>query len=106
MGLFNFGKKKEEPVSAAPVKSTAEGVCTLKVLGGGCVKCETLLANTKQAVQSLGLTANVEYITDMEKIAAYGALMTPALVIDENVVSMGKVLKPADVEKLLHKQGY
>lgn len=73
----------------------------IKVLGGGCAKCETLLANTKEAVANAGIEAEVEYITDFAVIGAYGIMSTPAIVIDEKIVSMGKVLKSSDIEKLL-----
>lgn len=49
----------------------------------------------------MGLNIEVEYITDMEKVMAYGVMSMPALVVNEKVVSMGKVLKPSDIEKLL-----
>ena len=57
-------------------------------------------------MKSLGLSAEVEYITDMEKIMGYGVMSMPAIVVNEKVVSMGKVLKVSEVEKLLHKLGY
>ena len=75
----------------------------VKVLGGGCSKCETLLANTKEAVANAGVDADVEYITDFAVIGSYGIMSMPALVVDEKVVSMGRVLKAAEVEKLLRK---
>ena len=111
MGFFNFGKKKEAeaapaaPAAAAPAgEQAASGGLDLKVLGSGCAKCHTLYENTQKAVVDLGVNASVEYVTDLERIASYGGLMTPALIINETVVSMGKVLKPADVEKLIQKQ--
>ena len=61
--------------------------------------------HVKAAVQAMGLNAAVEYITDMEKVMAYGVMRMPAIVVNEKVVSMGKVLKAADVEKLLRKLG-
>ena len=61
--------------------------------------------HAKATVQAMGLNAAVEYITDMEKVMAYGVMRMPAIVVNEKVVSMGKVLKAADVEKLLHKLG-
>ena len=73
----------------------------LKVLGGGCRKCETLLANTEEAVRNLGVEANVEYITDYSVIASYGIMSTPALIKDEKILSMGKVLKSSEIEKLI-----
>lgn len=56
---------------------------------------------TKEAVKKLDLPLEVEYITDVEKIMEYGVMRMPALVINDKVVSMGKVLKAAEVEKLL-----
>ncbi len=73
----------------------------VKVLGGGCSKCETLLANTKEAVAKVGVDAEVEYITDFAVIAGYGIMSTPALIVDEKIVSMGKVLKSSEIEKFL-----
>jgi len=73
----------------------------IKVLGGGCNKCETLLSHTKEAVSNTGVEADVEYITDFAEIASYGIMSTPALMIDDKIVSMGKVLKCKDIEKLL-----
>ena len=52
-------------------------------------------------VEELGLEIEVEYITDMEKIMSYGAMSMPLLVVDEKVVSVGKVLKPSEISKLL-----
>ena len=73
----------------------------IKVLGSGCKSCEALLEATKEAVEKKGIDAEVEYITDMEKIMGYGIMSMPALMIDEKVVSVGKVLKAKEVEKLL-----
>ena len=53
----------------------------------------------------MSLAVEVEYITDMAKVMTYGAMSMPAIVVNEKVVSMGKVLKTADVEKLLQKCG-
>ena len=52
----------------------------------------------------MGLSVEVEYITDMEKVMEYGVMSMPALVVNEKVVSMGKVLKTADVIKLIEKE--
>ena len=73
----------------------------IKVLGGGCSKCETLLANTKEAVANAGVDADVEYITDFAVIGSYGIMSMPALVVDEKVVSMGKVLDSSEIESFL-----
>lgn len=73
----------------------------IKVLGGGCCKCENLLGAVKEAVAEKRIVAEIEYITDMTKIMEYGIMSTPALIIDNKVVSMGRVLKAKDVAKLL-----
>lgn len=73
----------------------------VKVLGGGCSKCETLLENAREAVTNLGIEAEVEYITDFAVIGSYGIMSTPALMVDDKIVSMGKVLKSSDIEKYL-----
>ena len=73
----------------------------IKVLGGGCCKCENLLEAVKEAVAEKGINAEIEYITDMAKIMEYGIMSTPALMVDNRVVSMGRVLKAKDVMKYL-----
>lgn len=73
----------------------------IKVLGSGCSKCEALLAATKEAVQHLGIDAEIEYVTDFAQIARYGVMSTPALVVDEKVVSAGRVLKASQMESFL-----
>ncbi len=73
----------------------------IKVLGGGCCKCENLLEAVKEAVAEKGVDAEIEYITDMARIMEYGIMSTPALMIDNKIVSMGRVLKTKDVLKFL-----
>ena len=124
MSLFHFGKKKEEKNASAcactcgcQTSETREitndccpeakdGICCIKVLGAGCKSCHELYENAKEAVKAMGLSVEVEYITDMQKVMEYGVMSMPAVVVNEKVVSMGKVLKAADVEKLLRKSGF
>ena len=73
----------------------------IKVLGGGCRKCENLLEAVKEAVAEKGIEAQIEYITDMPRIMEYGIMSTPALMVDNKVVSMGRALKAKDVLKYL-----
>lgn len=75
----------------------------IKILGSGCKKCNELEDNVKNAVAELGLDAKITKVTDFKEIAKYGVMTTPALVIDEKVVSKGKVLKKNEVEELLIK---
>jgi len=73
----------------------------IKILGSGCAKCKQLEENAKAAVSQSGVEATIEKVTDMDRIMDYGVMMTPALVIDEEVKSVGKVLTVDDVKKLL-----
>jgi small redox-active disulfide protein 2 len=73
----------------------------IKILGSGCKKCITLGENTQAALANLGREAQVLKVTDITEIAAHGVMSTPALVVDDKVVSVGKVLTTAEVEKLL-----
>ena len=120
MALFGFGKKKEEEKKtpacccgssgqaeeSACCTKPASGAASIKVLGAGCKSCHEQYENAMTAVKAMGLGIEVEYITDMEKVMGYGVMSMPAIVVNEKVVSMGRVLKAADVEKLLHKLGY
>lgn len=102
-----FEKKKEETAeSTCSSPKTQDSTCCVKVLGSGCASCHALYENAKDAVQKMGLAAEVEYVTDLQKIMEYGVMSMPALVVNEKVASMGKVLKPADIEKLLQKSGF
>ena len=76
------------------------------MLGAGCKSCHEQYENAKQAVRDIGLSVEVEYITDMQKVIEYGVMSMPALVVNEKIVSMGKVLKASDVVALLHKLGF
>lgn len=73
----------------------------IKVLGPGCKNCKKLEANTKQAVSEMGIDATIEKITDLSVIADYGVMKMPALVVDEQVKFMGKVLSSDDIKKYL-----
>jgi len=75
----------------------------VKILGTGCKNCETLADNTKVALKETGLDAEIIKVTDFQEIMAYGVMSTPALVIDEKVVSFGKVLKPKEIVQILDK---
>ena len=75
----------------------------IKILGTGCKKCVTLTENTRAALANLDREAEIIKVTDVVEIAAMGVMSTPALAIDDQVVSMGKVLSPAEVEALLKK---
>lgn len=73
----------------------------IKILGSGCKNCVSLAENTKSALAETGVLAEIIKVTDIQDIVAYGVMSTPALVIDEKVVSFGKVLKPKEIVKIL-----
>ncbi len=75
----------------------------IKILGTGCSKCQALEKTVKEAVNELKLDATIEEIKDLTKILEYPILTTPGLVIDEKVVSFGKVLSKNEVLKLLNE---
>ena len=79
---------------------------SVKVLGVGCASCHDQYEQAMAAVKSMGLDVEVEYITDLQKVVVDGSMIMPFLVGIEKVVAMCKVLKAADVEKLLHKLGF
>lgn len=122
MSLFDLFKKKEKKEEsgcscscscggAAKNEETSQscscsGNSDIKVLGSGCKNCHTLYENVQTAVKNMGLDIDTEYVTDMEKVMSYGAMSMPVLVINEQIASMGKVLKPAEVENILRKNGF
>ncbi len=73
----------------------------IKILGTGCPKCKKLYANVEAALRESQIDATLEKVEEINKIIDYGVMMTPALVIDENVKSVGKVLSPKDIIKLI-----
>lgn len=75
----------------------------VKILGSGCKKCVALADNVKAAAQTAGIDAEIEKVTDIVAIAGYGIMSTPGLVIDERVVSSGRVLTPAQIAPLLQE---
>lgn len=73
----------------------------IKILGSGCKKCLTLEENAKAAADAAGKQVEVIKVTDFAEIAGYGVMSTPALVVDDKLISVGKVLTSAEIEGLL-----
>ncbi|HPM23840.1 MAG TPA: thioredoxin family protein [Phycisphaerae bacterium] len=73
----------------------------IEVLGTGCKKCNMLEAATKAAADKLGIQYELLHVKDLGKIAAYGVMMTPALVINGQVKVSGKVPSEAELTSLL-----
>ncbi len=70
----------------------------IQILGSGCPKCKQLEANAREAIAKAGLTAEVEKVSDIDKIMEMGVMVTPALAVDGEVKSVGKLLT---VEQIL-----
>jgi len=73
----------------------------IKVLGPGCAKCHSLDKLVREVVQELKVDAQVEYIQDMGKILEYPILITPGLVINEEVKCSGAVPSKAEISKFI-----
>ena len=74
---------------------------TIQILGTGCPKCKTLTANTEAAVKAMGIEATIEKVEKIAEIMKFGVMMTPALVVDGQVKSAGKVLSVEEIMKML-----
>jgi small redox-active disulfide protein 2 len=73
----------------------------LLVLGPGCARCKTLAQLTEQAVKELGITAEINKVTDLKQIMAFGVMMTPALAVNGTVKLAGRVPSLDEIKKLL-----
>ncbi|BCY17217.1 redox-active disulfide protein 2 [Leptolinea sp. HRD-7] len=71
----------------------------IKVLGSGCANCKKLEALVVEVVDSLGISADIEKVTDMAGITSYAIMSTPGLVVNEKVVSAGRIPAKSEIEK-------
>ena len=74
---------------------------SIKILGTGCAKCKQVEAIVRSTVAEMGIDATVEKIEDIEKIMEYNVLVTPVLVIDEEIKIKGRVPSAPEVRVLL-----
>jgi len=80
-----------------------EAFMEIKILGPGCPKCRQTEEIVKQAIAEEGITANIEKVTDVMKIAGYGVFGTPAVIIDGEVKSVGKIPKKEEIKIWIKK---
>ena len=73
----------------------------IQILGTGCPKCKKLSDNAAAAVAKAGIGAEIVKVTDINEIMAFGVMMTPALAVDGDVKSVGKVLSPEQIQAFL-----
>ena len=75
----------------------------IEILGTGCPNCKRLEENAKKALEETGKEAKVIKITEIDKIVEYGVMSTPAIVIDGEVKSYGKVASVEEIKGMLEK---
>lgn len=73
----------------------------IKILGTGCPKCLKLENLTRSAAEEMNIEFNIEKVTDINSIMDYGVMITPALVVNGKVKSVGKVPGTEDIKKML-----
>jgi len=78
---------------------------SIKVLGPGCANCRKLEEIAREAVAATGVEAEITKVTDMAQIIAYDVLKTPGLVINEKLVSSGRIPTPASVAEWIRAAG-
>ena len=71
------------------------------ILGTGCPKCKKLLENAESAAKELGIEYEIEKVTNINEIMKFGVMLTPALAVDGQVKSVGKVISPDEIKKML-----
>jgi small redox-active disulfide protein 2 len=76
---------------------------TIRVLGMGCTNCQTVFSRVMEVLNEMNLTADLEHVTDVKKIAAYGVMGSPALLINGKVISVGQVPNKKQIEIWLKK---
>lgn len=110
MSLFNFKKNTcscgcnsapNQQAKENPKNSNIAQTTSIKVLGTGCSSCHKLYENTKKAISNLNVPVEVQYITDLQTIMNYGIMSMPALIINEQTISAGKVLTVSEIENIL-----
>jgi small redox-active disulfide protein 2 len=74
---------------------------TVKILGPGCANCRKLETVAREAATGAGIEAEIVKVTDMKAIMAYNVLSTPGLVIDERLVSSGRIPTQAEIRQWL-----
>ena len=73
----------------------------IEILGGGCANCSRLYENAKKAISDLGKKADIKKVTDYAKIASAGVMRTPALIIDGEIKSEGRIPSADEIKTML-----
>jgi len=73
----------------------------IEILGPGCAKCTKLYENVQEALKATGKDAEIVKVADIKKITEYGVMMTPSLVVDGEVKTVGKVLSTEEIKTII-----
>jgi len=76
----------------------------IQILGPGCPKCKKLAEESEKAAKELGLEFEIVKVTDVKEIMKFGVFSTPALVVDNKVKSIGKILDAKQIKDILEKE--
>jgi small redox-active disulfide protein 2 len=76
----------------------------IKILGTGCMKCQKLEKETIDALAELGVIADVEKVTELDKIMEHDVMMTPGLVVNEKVKAFGRVPRREEIKKWIEEE--
>jgi small redox-active disulfide protein 2 len=104
----NYGSVKRDPTGKDGLRLKPKIInaikisnMEIKILGSGCAKCKKLEQATRDAVNELNIGATVEKVEDMMEILQYGVAMTPAMVVDGQVLLKGRIASVEEIKKLL-----
>ncbi|PSM52260.1 thioredoxin family protein (Thioredoxin_3 domain) [Campylobacter blaseri] len=100
MKLFSMFKKKSLSKENLD-KNSSFSTSNVKILGTGCAKCNELEKLTTQSLKELNINTNVKHIKDLFEISKYGVMSTPALVINEKVVTCGQIYKKEKLKEII-----
>lgn len=75
-------------------------ISSIKVFGTGCSSCKKLYKNVVEVVKKLSIDVEVEYITNIEEMMKYNIMKSPVLMINDSIISSGKLLKVNEIEQI------
>ncbi len=76
----------------------------IQIYGRGCPRCHDLARNAEIALRELGRDVQVQHVTDISKITEKGVMLTPALIIDDDIISEGSILAVEELKKIIESR--
>ena len=99
-----LGDEEATAVAAAPMPAEPRAEHSVVVLGPGCKRCETLFESTRRLIDELQPgSVSVRHVTDLDEIAEYGIVLTPALVVNDTILVSGRVPTEKKLRSMLTK---